>query len=606
MDRQQQSTYISSYAAYYHPHQYPNYYQQHQDYANYYNQPQSQSQPNSSPIRPPGVSTPPPDSSNPVASSNHAQIHHDFEYYHLYQQRQFQPQQQHHMVFGRVSKSTDASVIMNSFHHNFEAYSCEWKHGLDNFYQLVWHFVRKDLLLQGPCHGQEGLSMNPKISLELQSFTASLELIPLSPVSGSLLFQSERTLHKGHRKRGGKSFMRGGHAALTHGRGRDWSSGQHFPPLASASTASNLPHAASTPAPGGPPKASIQPPLASGPSMAPFPTQAHASLVPIRPSRMAWCELCRVDCNTFEILEQHKNGKKHKKKELQKLKKVMTGTITEQMSVPISIFQPNVVQRNAKAVDLKQESPGKLPVEDSICDTASSDDRNGERDQQKNLPEKVQNPVAELKENQAGEQKMDHSGVCGRGLKRHLRGGQGAKRMRTNQWHRRQAEPSKPKEVISLTCKLCNVKCGSQVVFDSHLAGKKHLSKLKKFHGNQPILGNGDLQATFSTNPNTSSFNLAHIDQQTLLGCRNFLALLVEYILPRATAAAFAPTAAPLQANGSVSEPPLALASESASETHQQQIPNREMSKVSNVAPLQQIPPDLPVKDPPASQSPKS
>ncbi|KAK6918586.1 hypothetical protein RJ641_017008 [Dillenia turbinata] len=385
---------------------------------------------------------------------------------------------------------------------------------------------------------------------------------------------SERPLHKGHRKRGGKSFMRGGHAALTHGRGRDWSNGQRFPPLASASTASNLPHAASTPVPGGPPKASIQPPLASGPSMVPFPTQAHASSVPIRPSRLAWCELCRVDCNTFEILEQHKNGKKHKKKELQKLKKVMTGTITEQMSVPISIIQPNVVQPNAESVDLKQGSPGKLPVEDSKCDKASSDDRNGERDQQKNLPEKVQNHVAELNENQAGEQKTDHSGVCGRGLKRHLRGRQGAKRMRTNQWHRRRADPSKPKEGISLTWKLCNVKCGSQVVFDS----KKHLSKLERFHGNQPILGNGDLQATFSTIPNTPSFSLAHIDQQTLLGCRNFVALLVEYILPQATAAAFAPTAAPLQANGSVSEPPLAVASESASETHQQQLPNREMT----------------------------
>ncbi|KAK6918584.1 hypothetical protein RJ641_017006 [Dillenia turbinata] len=237
--------------------------------------------------------------------------------------------------------------------------------------------------------------------------------------------------------------MQGGHATLTQGRGHKWSNGQGFPPHASASTASNLAHTASTPAPG-------EPRATTGI------TTATISI--------------RVDCNTFEILEQHKKGKKHKKKE--SLNKVMMGTI---------------------------RSPVKLPVEDSKCDKASSDDTKGGRDQQKNLPEKVKNPVAEMKEDQAGEQKTDHSGVRGRGMKCHLRGGQEAKRMRTNLWHRK-AECPKSKE-------------------------------------------------------------------------------LVRHILPRATATAF----------------------ESASETHQQQIPNRVMSEVSNVAPPQAIPPDLPVKDPPAS-----
>ncbi|KAI3741204.1 hypothetical protein L1987_58874 [Smallanthus sonchifolius] len=43
-----------------------------------------------------------------------------------------------------------------------------------------------------------------------------------------------------------------------------------------------------------------------------------------KPQFLAWCELCRVDCNTHEVLENHKNGKKHKKnmeiqEELQRL-----------------------------------------------------------------------------------------------------------------------------------------------------------------------------------------------------------------------------------------------------------------------------------------------
>lgn len=28
---------------------------------------------------------------------------------------------------------------------------------------------------------------------------------------------------------------------------------------------------------------------------------------------IAWCDICRVNCDSLEILEQHKNGKQHKK-----------------------------------------------------------------------------------------------------------------------------------------------------------------------------------------------------------------------------------------------------------------------------------------------------
>ncbi|KAK3224897.1 hypothetical protein Dsin_004759 [Dipteronia sinensis] len=40
-----------------------------------------------------------------------------------------------------------------------------------------------------------------------------------------------------------------------------------------------------------------------------------------RPLQDAWCELCRVDCTSLEILEQHKNGKRHKKN-LQKIEEL--------------------------------------------------------------------------------------------------------------------------------------------------------------------------------------------------------------------------------------------------------------------------------------------
>ncbi|KAK1364604.1 hypothetical protein POM88_040165 [Heracleum sosnowskyi] len=39
--------------------------------------------------------------------------------------------------------------------------------------------------------------------------------------------------------------------------------------------------------------------------------QPNVTSAPQRHMQVARCELCRVDCNSFEILEQHKGGKKH-------------------------------------------------------------------------------------------------------------------------------------------------------------------------------------------------------------------------------------------------------------------------------------------------------
>ncbi|RVX15354.1 hypothetical protein CK203_009119 [Vitis vinifera] len=46
-----------------------------------------------------------------------------------------------------------------------------------------------------------------------------------------------------------------------------------------------------------------------------------------QPSQVAWCELCRVDCTSLEILEQHKNGKRHKKN-LQRIEELKSANLT--------------------------------------------------------------------------------------------------------------------------------------------------------------------------------------------------------------------------------------------------------------------------------------
>ncbi|KAM7476303.1 hypothetical protein LguiB_023546 [Lonicera macranthoides] len=156
---------------------------------------------------------------------------------------------------------------------------------------------------------------------------------------------------------------------------------------------------------------------------------------------MAWCELCRVDCNTHEILEQHRNGKRHKKnlqvyEELQKLNKILV------------------------------EGP-KEPEPNNGTDGT------------------VQEPNQEKAPDEAG---TAEPRVCG--TKRKMKAGRGGKRMR------RTDEGPRP-EAVPLICELCNVKCDSKVVFDTHLMGKKHILNMKKFQGHQNMLGQAALQALY-------------------------------------------------------------------------------------------------------------
>ncbi|KAK1400552.1 hypothetical protein POM88_000157 [Heracleum sosnowskyi] len=76
--------------------------------------------------------------------------------------------------------------------------------------------------------------------------------------------------------------------------------------------------------------------------------QPNVTSAPQRHMQVARCELCRVDCNSFEILEQHKGGKKHKKN-MQKLE-------------VLKAYQPvSNVRSNGQNVD--SNSQGKLDPE---------------------------------------------------------------------------------------------------------------------------------------------------------------------------------------------------------------------------------------------------
>ncbi|KAJ7962100.1 Zinc finger protein like [Quillaja saponaria] len=319
------------------------------------------------------------------------------------------------------------------------------------------------------------------------------------------------------------SYRRGGRSGRPfRGGGRGRNGGRHFPP---DSVGLSTPKAASVPSDGVVP--SMPPPLVPGQAQL-LPAQVPANPF-CRPPHMACCEVCRVDCNTPEILEQHRNGKRHKKnlkvhEELQKLNKVRSGPETEQMSN--SGFNPeNVQPEKTEESKNKEYQPKNMASEVASCNYLDG----------KEQPTDV-GGTSKVSAEEPDRKTGDHFAARGPSFKHKMRGGRGGKYMRANSRSRRLVEPPKPKQVIPLICELCNVKCESQVVFDSHLAGKKHVSNLKRFHGHQVLYGEEGLQACYPPNINSISNLITPQVQQGVTDPQVLLAQLLTYVLSQAQA----------------------------------------------------------------------
>ncbi|XVF51742.1 hypothetical protein PTKIN_Ptkin04bG0209400 [Pterospermum kingtungense] len=151
-----------------------------------------------------------------------------------------------------------------------------------------------------------------------------------------------------------------------------------------------------------------------------------------KPPQGGRCELCKVECTSLGMLEEHNKGKKHRKNlqrtneskiavkpgmEEQKVEKPTAMSENERSLLPNS-DQESEEKKPAGAVGKQQitgEKHGKSPIEGTSIDCFDSQ-------------------------------------RCG--MKR---------------------------KISPLICDLCNVKCDSQVVFDLHISGKKHAAKLKRF-----------------------------------------------------------------------------------------------------------------------------
>ncbi|XP_075646318.1 uncharacterized protein LOC142617376 [Castanea sativa] len=517
--------------------------------------------------------------------------------YNQYQQQQQQQQQQ--------ASSYDASQIQPTYDHSSQSYY-SYTHQYDQNYQYYQsHDYNNNTTTTTTTnsYAQQSQSVEPTSSIhppgvppdqtphlqnqqneyyppqsqsqsqgslenqqQLNPAAATAAIAALSQFTGHP--QIGQSPYRGGGRRGGRPF-RGSGRGHFRGRGRGQGGGRHFPPHGAAITTAT----ASAPVEGG--AAIMPPPSASVSGQAQLPVAAQVPGAPFwPPPRMAWCELCRVDCNTLEILEQHKNGKRHKKnlqvhEELQKLNKVITRQQNVQM--PNSELKQETVQQE-KVEEFENQTPS-----ENLNSETVSDDNIKEPEQQK---EAVGNSEVLAVEPEGKPQ--NNFAARGRGLKRKMRGGRGGKYMRTYEGSRRPVEPPKPKQLVPLICELCNVKCDSQIVFNSHLTGKKHQGNLKRFHGHRALYGEAglqalyppnfnapsELQAVYQPNINSPSTSLTPQVQPGVNDPQILLAqLLMSYVLSQAQAPGMIPAAGTL-----ASVPiPAAAASQSILETENQQ-----------------------------------
>ncbi|ONK73768.1 uncharacterized protein A4U43_C04F35170 [Asparagus officinalis] len=224
--------------------------------------------------------------------------------------------------------------------------------------------------------------------------------------------------------------------------------------------------------------------------------------------RVAWCDICRVDCNSWDILEQHKNGKKHKKTllrlaEFERQQKLYPELQAEPM--PVAMLPNAVTDKAAEVVSVAPENimiaAASTVVESEVTHTpsvAQVDDTSKTFNPEESKP--IQQGL-ELEVQAAGQEQVTegsrgplrsdgHSQFDTRrgGMKRKSnKSGRGGKRLKSFEPARARA-PQRQKDRPRF-CTICNVLCESLVVFDAHVAGKKHLSKLKRFQGQGTVFG---------------------------------------------------------------------------------------------------------------------
>ncbi|KAD4385017.1 hypothetical protein E3N88_25185 [Mikania micrantha] len=240
------------------------------------------------------------------------------------------------------------------------------------------------------------------------------------------------------------------------------------------------------------------PPIGS-PSSQPDSAQANAQ----PPVRIAWCEVCRVDCTHVEMLDQHNNGRRHKRNlRLLQQKKAADQPTEQPADEPTEQPADQLADQPADQPIVQTEEDTK-PASDIVPEPHSNIPENNPDKQTKVGDD---NNTVETKENDNQEKKPRmkrkmRDRVHGNRGSRGSRGGRGNRGGRDGAKRMRPMGPRKLKVVIPLVCDLCNIKCDTQEVFNRHAAGKRHMAKLRRFQGHQAMYGATAVQALYPPNP---------------------------------------------------------------------------------------------------------
>lgn len=163
----------------------------------------------------------------------------------------------------------------------------------------------------------------------------------------------------------------------------------------------------------------------------------------------ARCGVCKIDCNSRGVLEQHELGKKHQKN-LQKLKVTtasIPGPAVVTASPAIVAPPPAVLAPSSAAIDASTPLPASAlaPIDKPIIGPEE-------------CPEKSKNFKKARKKAAARTENLETK------RRKVLEGGATTQAVRA--------------------CSICNVVCNSDTVFNYHLAGQRHASMVKKYSSN--------------------------------------------------------------------------------------------------------------------------
>ncbi|GLJ18600.1 hypothetical protein SUGI_0331260 [Cryptomeria japonica] len=209
----------------------------------------------------------------------------------------------------------------------------------------------------------------------------------------------------------------------------------------------------------------------------------HPQPVVSGPGGPGWCSVCEIECNSGEVLETHCLGRKHRRR-LEKKEELLA-------------FQKKVNENH-------MQQPGTGNIEENL----KIDDKNNMHTPLGSIQtnaKKKQNDLSDIK-SQADQQQMVTVKIEHPDKNQNQEGEADAKASNSNQGKRKQKAKAadnldtKRQRLLDAgtlisdlkVCTLCNAVCNSQIVFESHLAGKKHTAQVKKLEEEANAVSQGN------------------------------------------------------------------------------------------------------------------